>query len=66
MRVMKEQKNIKVNIMQFILSIITSLFNQTFYDLSKSNQELNYFYQLLYTTDFYLEGSGYYVHRNRR
>jgi hypothetical protein len=31
------------------------MFNQTFYGISKSNQELSYFYQILYTSEFYLE-----------
>ena len=48
-------KNIKTNIIQFILEIICNLFNQTFYDVSKFNNELNNFYQILYTSEFYLE-----------
>jgi DNA integrity scanning protein DisA with diadenylate cyclase activity len=48
-------KNIKTNIIHFIIDLITNLFNTTFYEISKFNQELSYFYQILYTSDFYLE-----------
>jgi hypothetical protein len=48
-------KNIKTNIINFIADIICNIFNQTFFEISKSNHELNYFYQILYTSEFYLE-----------
>ena len=48
-------KNIKANLIHFILDIICTLFNQTFFEISKYKQELNYFYQILYTSEFYLE-----------
>jgi hypothetical protein len=48
-------KNIKTNVIYFITELITILFNSTFYEISKFNQELNYFYQILYTSEFYLE-----------
>ena len=48
-------KNIKTNIINFIAEIICTIFNQTFFEVYKFNQELNYFYQILYTSEFYLE-----------
>jgi hypothetical protein len=48
-------KNIKTNLIHFITETICLMFNSTFFEISKSNQELNYFYQLLYTSEFYLE-----------
>lgn len=48
-------KNVKINLMHFLIDLITNLFNSTFYEISKYNQELNYFYQILYTSEFYLE-----------
>jgi len=48
-------KNIKTNIIHFMLEIICTLFNQTFSEISNFNQELNYFHQILYTSEFYLE-----------
>ena len=50
-----QNKNIKTNITQFIIEIIYSFFNSTFSEISKFNQEYNYFYQILYTSEFYLE-----------
>jgi hypothetical protein len=50
-----QNKNIKTNIMNFIIELITNLFNSTFYEISKFNQQLSYFYQILYTSEFYLE-----------
>ena len=48
-------KNIKTNLIHFIIELIINIFNSTFYDISKFKQELNYFYQILYTSEFYLE-----------
>ena len=48
-------KNIKTNIIHFIADLICTLFNSSFFEISKFNQELNYFYQILYTSEFYLE-----------
>ena len=48
-------KNIKTNLINFIADVICTLFNNTFFEVSKSNQQLNYFYQILYTSEFYLE-----------
>ena len=48
-------KNVKTNLIHFIIDLITNLFNSTFYEISKFNQELSYFYQILYTSEFYLE-----------
>lgn len=48
-------KNVKTNIVNFIIEVIHNLFTNTFFEISKFNQELNYFYQILYTSEFYLE-----------
>lgn len=48
-------KNVKTNITHFIIELIVNLFNSTFYEISKFNQQLSYFYQILYTSEFYLE-----------
>ena len=48
-------KSIKTNIIHFIADVICGMFNSTFYEISKANQQLNYFYQILYTSEFYLE-----------
>jgi hypothetical protein len=48
-------KNIKTNLIHFIADVICTLFNSTFFEISKSNLELSYFYQILYTSEFYLE-----------
>ena len=48
-------KNIKTNIIHFIADIICNIFNSTFFEISKFNPELNYFYQILYSSEFYLE-----------
>jgi hypothetical protein len=48
-------KNVKTNLMHFIIDFIHNVFNSTFYEISKFNQELSYFYQILYTSEFYLE-----------
>jgi hypothetical protein len=48
-------KNLKTNITHFILDLIVNLFNKTFYEISRFKQELNYFQQILYTSEFYLE-----------
>ena len=48
-------KNIKTNIIHFIINLLNIIFNSTFYDISKFNKELNNFYQILYTSEFYLE-----------
>ena len=48
-------KNIKTNIIHFITDVICTIFNSTFFEISKFNPQLNYFYQILYTSEFYLE-----------
>jgi len=48
-------KNTKTNLIHFIIDLIANIFNSTFYEVSKFNQELSYFYQILYTSEFYLE-----------
>lgn len=48
-------KNVKTNVTHFIIELIVNLFNSTFYEISKFNQKLSYFYQILYTSEFYLE-----------
>lgn len=48
-------KNVKTNIIHFVADIICTMFNTTFLEISKSNSELSYFYQILYTSEFYLE-----------
>jgi len=48
-------KNVKTNLIHFIIDLISNLFNSTFYEISKFNQQLSYFYQILYTSEFYLE-----------
>jgi hypothetical protein len=48
-------KNTKTNIIHFIADIICTIFNSTFFEISKFNPQLNYFYQILYTSEFYLE-----------
>jgi len=48
-------KNVKTNLMHFIIDFIHNVFNSTFYEISKFNQELSYFHQILYTSEFYLE-----------
>jgi len=48
-------KNVKTNIIHFIANVICIIFNNTFFEVSKFNQQLNYFYQILYTSEFYLE-----------
>jgi hypothetical protein len=48
-------KNTKTNILHFITELICILFKSTFFEISKFNHNLNYFYQVLYTSEFYLE-----------
>ena len=48
-------KNVKTNLTNFVIDLISNLFNSTFYEISKFNQQLSYFYQILYTSEFYLE-----------
>lgn len=48
-------KNIKTNLTHFIVDLIGNAFNSTFFEVSKFNQELSYYYQILYTSEFYLE-----------
>ena len=48
-------KNTKTNIIHFIADVICTIFNSTFFEISKFNPQLNYFYQILYTSEFYLE-----------
>lgn len=48
-------KSIKTNIIHFILDLVYELFSSTNLEISKSNTDLNYFYQILYTSEFYLE-----------
>lgn len=48
-------KNVKTNLVHFIIELIHNLFINTFFEISKFNQELSYFHQILYTSEFYLE-----------
>lgn len=48
-------KNTKTNLIHFIADVICTIFNSTFFEISKFNPQLNYFYQILYTSEFYLE-----------
>ena len=48
-------KHIKTNIAHFIIDLIIELFNRTNFEVSKFNTEVKYFYQILYTSEFYLE-----------
>jgi len=48
-------KNIKTNIINFIANLICIIFNNTFFEISKFNKDLSCFYQILYTSEFYLE-----------
>jgi hypothetical protein len=48
-------KNLKTNIVTFILEILTYTFNSTNYEILYFNKNLNHFNQILYTSEFYLE-----------
>jgi hypothetical protein len=48
-------KHIKTNIAHFVIDLIIDLFNKTNFEVSKFNTEIKYFYQILYTSEFYLE-----------
>lgn len=48
-------KNIKTNICQFMINLIIILFNQSNIEISHNNTKLDIFYQILYTSEFYLE-----------
>lgn len=48
-------KNVKTNITHFIANVICNIFNNTFFEISKFNKQLNNFHQILYTSEFYLE-----------
>lgn len=48
-------KNIKTHLINFVLNLIHCMFEQTFYEISKSKIELSHFYQSLYSSEFYLE-----------
>lgn len=50
-----QNKNVKTNLIHFTIDLISNLFNNTFFEISKFNQELSYFHQILYTSEFYLE-----------
>ena len=45
----------KNNLTHFIVDVIVILFNNIFFETSKFSTNLNYFYQILYTSEFYLE-----------
>ena len=44
-----------VNIINFIVDTIIICFNSQNYEVSKFNKTINYFNQVLYTSEFYLE-----------
>ena len=46
---------IKTNITHFIVDIIVILFNKYNLEVARFNSNLNFFNQILYTTEFYLE-----------
>jgi hypothetical protein len=48
-------KTIKTNIINFIVDTIIISFNSHNYEISKFNKSINYFNQILYTSEFYLE-----------
>jgi hypothetical protein len=48
-------KHIKTNIAHFVVDLIIDIFNKTNFEVSKFNTEVKYFYQILYTSEFYLE-----------
>lgn len=50
-----KNKHMKTNIAHFIINLIINIFNRTNYEILKFDTEVNYFYQILYTSEFYLE-----------
>jgi hypothetical protein len=48
-------KAIKTNIINFIIDTIIISFNSQNFEVSKFNKTINYFNQILYTSEFYLE-----------
>ena len=48
-------KTVKTNIINFIVDTIIICFNSQNYEVSKFNKTINYFNQVLYTSEFYLE-----------
>ena len=48
-------KVVKTNLVLFIIEIAWKLFNLTNYNITMSDREVNYFHQILYTSEFYLE-----------
>lgn len=48
-------KNIKTNICQFMINLLIILFNQINIEIAHNNTKLDIFYQILYTSEFYLE-----------
>jgi hypothetical protein len=48
-------KVIKTNLVIFIIEITWKLFNLTNYNITMHNREANFFNQILYSSDFYLE-----------
>ena len=52
---LNNNKTIKTNIISFIIDTIIISFNSQNYEVSKFNKTINYFNQILYTSEFYLE-----------
>jgi hypothetical protein len=48
-------KTVKTNIINFIIDTIVISFNSQNYEISRFNKTINYFNQILYTSEFYLE-----------
>lgn len=48
-------KVVKTNLVIFIIEITWKLFNLTNYNITMHDQEVNFFNQILYSSDFYLE-----------
>jgi hypothetical protein len=50
-----QSKVVKTNLVLFIIEITWKLFNLTNYSITMADRDVNYFNQILYTSDFYLE-----------
>ena len=50
-----QSKAVKTNLVLFIIEITWKLFNLTNYSITMADRDVNYFNQILYTSEFYLE-----------
>jgi hypothetical protein len=50
-----QSKTVKMNLVLFIIELTWKLFNLTNHNITMADRDVNYFNQILYTTDFYLE-----------